>query len=262
MSTIISPTNSRLSFATRANVFADNTAVVAIKISVRDTGNQPVAGRVVEVTTIAPGVSITQAEPTDTRGTAIAYAKSRIVGTALFQGRILPDRATNDKTGAIQIENTITANFYAKAIEPAPQLQTTARNIHLTWSISRYVANNVDGIRVRIEADQAALMPTKIFAYQLLPIKPGESEPVGMFDHICSPVDLEEFPEDAPLIHSRPQWFRLNYVDVLLRSREETREFINSVVEDVKILKDTIDITEELVPAGNLWIGTPPPEDN
>lgn len=258
MPAIISPTNSRISFATRSNVFADNNTLVAIKVVVRDTNNQPVAGRVVEITTTALGVVITQPNPTDTTGTAIGYAKSPVAGVAVFRGRVMPDQLDDGNNGAIWVANTATANFYAKEIEPVPQLQATGRNVHLSWSVSRYVANNTDGIRVRIEADAATLMPTKIFAYQLLPVRPGASEPVGMFDHICSPVDLEEYPEDAPLLNSRPQWFRLNYVDVLLRSREETREFINSVVEDVKILKDTLDITENLVPDGDLWIGLPP----
>jgi len=75
---------------------------------------------------------------------------------------------------------------------------------------------------------------------------------------VCSAVDIEEYPEDEPLANSRPQWFRLDYVDVLLRSREEVREFINSVLEDVQILKNTLDITEDLVPNGDVWVGTPP----
>jgi hypothetical protein len=273
MPTIISPTNSRIAFATKSNVLADNSAVVAIKVTIRDADGAPIFGVPVEIVTEALGVQIAQPSPTDNNGVTFGYAKSRVAGVATFQARALP---LNDETratvieqgadpqagalGAVWIENKISANFYAPEIEPAPQLQTTARNIHLTWSVSRYIENNVDGVRVRIVADSADLMPTKIFAYQLLPVKPGAEEPIGMFDHVCSPVDLEEFPEDAPLLNSRPQWFRLDYVDVLLRSREETREFINAVVEDVKILKDTLDITEDLVPDGDLWIGTPPAE--
>ena len=91
-----------------------------------------------------------------------------------------------------------------------------------------------------------------------MPVKPGETESVGAFDHVCSSVDLEEYPEDVPGTNNRPAWFRLNYVDVLLRSREEVREFINSVIEDVNTLKNTLDIAEELLPAGDLWIGTEP----
>jgi hypothetical protein len=56
----------------------------------------------------------------------------------------------------------------------------------------------------------------------------------------------------------RPEWFRLNYVDVLLRSRAEVNAFIRDVVEDVQRLKTTLDTADTLLPGGQLWIGTPP----
>jgi hypothetical protein len=111
---------------------------------------------------------------------------------------------------------------------------------------------------VRITASDAVDMPTKIFAYQMLPLKPGAEERVGAFDHVCSPTDLEEYPEDDPLPNYRPAWFRLNYVDVLLRSRAEVKAFIEDVAEDVQRLKTTLDIADTLLPGGQTWIGTPP----
>lgn len=163
-------------------------------------------------------------------------------------------------TGPIEIPDPITLNFYSLDIAPEPPTPGNPRNIHLSWDVSRYYFHTTDGIRIRITADNANLMPTKIFAYQLLPLKPGAAERVGAFDHVCSPVDLEEYPEDEPLAGSRPAWFRLNYVDVLLRSRAEAQAFIKEVVEDVKRLKNTLDIAEDLIPGGDLWIGTPPAE--
>jgi hypothetical protein len=237
---------------------------VAIKVRVKDTNNNPVPSRVVQISTETAGVTITQPEPTDATGLAIGYAKSNSVGPVVFRARVLadvPDPANpGNLTGAVWVNNTATANFYDGDIDPTPPLEPSARNVHLTWSVSRYFMNSIDGIRVRIEADDSNLMPTKIFAYQLMPVRPGESEGVGAFDHVCSAVDIEEYPEDAPLVNSRPQWFRMDYVDVLLRSREEVREFIKSVVEDVQILKNTLDITEDLVTAGDVWVGIAPEE--
>ena len=132
------------------------------------------------------------------------------------------------------------------------------RRIKLTWQVSRYYAHSTDGIRVRIEASDANLMPTKVFAYQMLPIGPAEAERAGMFDHVCSPSDLEEYPEDEPLTTMRPAWFRLDYVDVLLRSRTEVDGFIRDVSADVQSLKNVLDIADEMTPEGELWIGTPP----
>ncbi len=132
------------------------------------------------------------------------------------------------------------------------------RRLQLTWEVSRYNVRDTDGIRVRITAASAALMPAKIFAYLMLPMKPAADERVGAFDHVCSPVDLEEYPEDEPLPNHRPEWFRLDYVDVLLRSNEEVESFISSVTNDVQHLKTTLDLTDTLLPVGQTWIGTPP----
>lgn len=132
------------------------------------------------------------------------------------------------------------------------------RRIKLTWQVSRYYANSTDGIRVRITASDANLMPNKIFAYQLMPIGSADAERVGMFDHVCSPVDLEEYPEDEPVATLRPAWFRLAYVDVLLRSRTEVDAFIRDVTADVQSLKEVLDVADDLQPSGTLWVGTPP----
>jgi hypothetical protein len=132
------------------------------------------------------------------------------------------------------------------------------RRIKLTWQVSRYYAYSTDGIRVRIEASDANLMPEKIFAYQLMPVGAAEAERVGVFDHVCSPSDLEEYPEDEPTTSLRPAWFRLNYVDVLLRSRTEIDGFIKDVTADVQSLKEVLDVADQLLPDGEIWIGTPP----
>jgi len=132
------------------------------------------------------------------------------------------------------------------------------RRIKLTWSVSRYYHNSTEGIRVRIETSDALAMPNKIFAYLLTPLQPGETERTGEFNHVCSPSDLEEYPEDAPLPNKRPEWFRLNYIDVVLRSRAEVYAFIRDTAEDVHQLKHELDRTDRVYPAGELWIGPKP----
>lgn len=165
----------------------------------------------------------------------------------------------------VTLDAQLGLNFYDPTIvdegcqPPAPP--ESDRAVRLSWSVSRYRYQDTDGIRVRITADQAVLMPDKIFAYMLLPLKPGAGAKVGAFDHVCSPVDLEEYPEDEPIPGSRPEWFRLNYVDVLLRSRTEVYEFIKDVISDVKRLKNTLNLMDNLIPGGEMWIG-PEPEPN
>lgn len=160
--------------------------------------------------------------------------------------------------GVIELPDTLGLNFYTPDITPPPPAPDSGRRVKLTWQVSRYFSDSVDGIRVRITASDAALMSNKIFAYQMLPLKPGADNRVGAFDHVCSPTDLEEYPEDDPIPNDRPAWFRLNYVDVLLRSRAEVKSFIESVIDDVQRLKHTLDVADLLLPGGNTWIGTPP----
>lgn len=160
-------------------------------------------------------------------------------------------------SGIIELYDALTLNFSAPQIEAPPAEPPSSRSVHLTWSVSRYIDHATDGIRVRIEADQSVDMPTKIFAYMLAPMKPSVGEKVANFDHVCSPVDLEEYPEDEPLPGLRPEWFRLNYVDILVRSRAEAHDFIKDVIEDVQRLKTTLNLMDNLTPGGDMWIGPP-----
>lgn len=163
--------------------------------------------------------------------------------------------------GIIELPDTLSLNFYDPEIAPPPPQPNNGRRIKLSWEVSRYNFHDTDGIRVRITATDAALMPAKVFAYILLPMKPTAAERVGAFDHVCSPTDLEEYPEDTPLPNARPEWYRLDYVDVLLRSRGEVNDFIKNVTEDVQRLKDTLDLVDDLLPGGETWIGSAPEEE-
>lgn len=129
------------------------------------------------------------------------------------------------------------------------------RRIKINWAVSRFILNRIDGIRVRIEAECAQDMPTSIFAYRNLPVDPATGSQAGWFSHVCSPVDLEEFPENAPIPTHHPQWFRLSYVDVLLRSRVEANAFIEDVCDDVRRLQHTLTIMDTIEPEGSEEIG-------
>lgn len=129
-----------------------------------------------------------------------------------------------------------------------------ARRIHLAWSQSRFIYNRIDGIRLRVDADLAEGMSEKIFAYITMPMRPGVGEAVGEFDHVCSPVDLEEYPEDDPIPGHQPGWFRLSYVDVLVRSPAEMEALLAKIIADVRALKSTLDVMDTVEPQGDLWI--------
>lgn len=157
----------------------------------------------------------------------------------------------------VELDRELKENFASPRM-PITGDSPSGRRIHLTWYVSRYNYHQTDGIRVRIEATDANVMSDKVFAYLMLPLKPGENERVGAFDHVCSPTDLEEYPEDEPITNNRPAWFRLNYVDVVLRSRTEVYAFIRDVAADVYNLRETLEIMDRISPAGEIWFGGEP----
>ena len=160
----------------------------------------------------------------------------------------------------VGLDDALGDNFANQPMPIEVGALSDTRRIKLTWSVSRYYYNGTDGLRVRIETSDAIDMPNKIFAYLLTPLQPGATERTGEFNHVCSPSDLEEYPEDESLPNHRPEWFRLAYVDVVLRSRTEVYAFIRDTASDVHQLKNSLDITDRVYPAGELWIGPKPAE--
>jgi hypothetical protein len=274
--TTFSPTNSKIFYGNRPFVLANNKDAASIKIRLRDNDNQPIAYRQVEL--VAEGADVIVAQPTVTQATgeSIGYIKARTPGVVTVRARTLTSNSgtmideeqlstpealqqlANSSAGAEWFEDVLTITFFSRDIEPTMAVVAPPRNIHLEWTVSRYDINDIDGIRIRMEATESTNMPTKVFAYQMLPVRPGGTEQVATFDHVCSSVDLQEYPEDEAVANSRPAWLRLDYVDVMVRSREEANEFINNVLEDVQILKNTLDIADNLLPGGDVWIGTQP----
>jgi hypothetical protein len=140
------------------------------------------------------------------------------------------------------------------------------RRIRLKVYQSRYRlmgdVNVIDGVRLRIEASDAEDMPNKIFAYLLMPMKPSTLERVGNFDHVCSPVDLEEYPEDEPLANVEPAFFRLDYIDIEVRSQTELDKWLQDITADVDSLKASLDIMDDVELVREIWIGPPPAESS
>lgn len=135
----------------------------------------------------------------------------------------------------------------------------SARRIRLTPSFQTYYLENVvDGFRITVVADSEYLMPSKIFAYRNLVAQPGASSQTAVFDHICSPADLEEYPEDSPAPNSTPGWFRTDFVDIVFRSRALAMAAWSDIRADVADLKASLDAMDVLTTLPPVWIGTPP----
>lgn len=129
-----------------------------------------------------------------------------------------------------------------------------ARSLKIMWSSSNYRLHVDDGIRVRIFVDCASGLDTRIFAYRMLPTNASGAR-AGFFSHICSPVDMTEYPADEPRAEESPEWFRLSFVDVFLRSVDEAEDFIEIVREDVRRLILTLAKMDVIVPRGEELLG-------
>jgi hypothetical protein len=113
--------------------------------------------------------------------------------------------------------------------------------IDLQRDITAHTSNAVHGTRIKITVTGASGLSPKIFVYREIPLNPNDETKVAQFDHVASPSDLEDFPEDAPVSGSDPPWFRLNVVDVIVRSRTIAEEFWVALFQDVTELKNTLE---------------------
>lgn len=132
-----------------------------------------------------------------------------------------------------------------------------ARGIRLSWATSRYVLGRDDGQRIRLQVEAAEGLSAKIFAYRLLPADPYGGVQ-GYFDHVCSPTDLSDFPADGPIAGHAPEWFRLSFIDVHVRSVQEVADFLEQVRIDIGRLIATLNRMDTLQPGSEVVIGGDP----
>lgn len=146
----------------------------------------------------------------------------------------------------------------------------SARRIVLAPTFQRgYVPNVVDGFRFTLTVTAADLMPTKVFRYRVVPVQlranpagpPTALDHRGAFDGVCSPADLEDFPEDWPDPEALPPWFRSDRVDLIVRSRSIAQEAYEVILQEVQALVATLDLMDEQEAAPPVVVGAPlPPE--
>lgn len=138
------------------------------------------------------------------------------------------------------------------------------RSLKFAWSSSPYKLQRDDGIRLRLAVTCADGLDPKIFAYRMLPTAYDQTR--GFFSHVCSPVDMEDYPADNPLTGVAPEWFRLDYIDLLLRSTTEADNLLQAVKDDMRALLATLARMDTLMPTGTGLLGPDcdppdPPDD-
>jgi hypothetical protein len=149
-------------------------------------------------------------------------------------------------------------SFNSASSTSSSQSQPDGHGIRLKKYVqTKYVINNVDGFRMKIDAYDANNMSNAIFRYIRGPFSASTGTYSDEFDGVCSPSDLEEFPEGSPTPGANPAWFRKGSVDLVFRSQTTANETWDKIVSDVKILVNTLDIMDVIQPETTVSIGSP-----
>jgi hypothetical protein len=146
----------------------------------------------------------------------------------------------------------------------------SARGVRIWQQIQdHWIAGGVDGFRFTMMITDGQLIPNEIFRYEPLPpgfqctpssIVIGPQGPqadtqCAIFNGVCSPVDLVEYPVGAPALGSNPPYFRLNYIDLLFRSRKEAEDAIQDIKTDIARLIHSMNANDSLGPIARFWVG-------
>jgi len=132
---------------------------------------------------------------------------------------------------------------------------STARRISCTRTGAAWNVQNGQGYRFRMEITEATGLSSKVFVYLQKPLDPyNDGARAAFFSHVASPEDLETVPEDAPEPLSRPAYFRLAAVDLVLQNREIAEDLEIRIQKDLRLLLDTLDRVELLDGAAQLEI--------
>ena len=126
---------------------------------------------------------------------------------------------------------------------------------------TKYTSNTIDGFRFKVVAYGGNLMPNTIFRYGREAMNAREGAYRLAFDGVCSPSDIEEFPEEAPLVGVYPEFCRLDYVDLVFRSQAQAEDAWTAILEEVRHLVNTLNVMDQIQPQADLSIGNPPPAD-
>jgi len=98
---------------------------------------------------------------------------------------------------------------------------------------------------MRVEVLNATDMPTEIFVFQrgVAPARSGQvTEPTDAFKSVADPVDLEEYPPDAPDLQNEIPFYRLSEVTLRFRSQIELEETWGYIAEDIQGLVTALNI--------------------
>lgn len=82
---------------------------------------------------------------------------------------------------------------------------------------------------------EATGISEKVFAIEVLPRGMDRLNPIFRFSHVCSPAELQEFPDEAPGDNC---YFRVNDITMIFDTPINASLLLQHVKEDIKKLVD------------------------
>lgn len=101
------------------------------------------------------------------------------------------------------------------------------------------VRRNVFNYALKVEVCSASGISRKIFVYHQMP-KGCEGNSFSEFDHVATPVDLQEIPEDAA--SDIVPWYRTDACEVWFRNAKDMELAKRMFVDDIALLRNDYDL--------------------
>ena len=135
-------------------------------------------------------------------------------------------------------------------------------SITITPSVTNgYILNYDDGYRLTIAASNPVNFDGNIFLFLVQPLQAGQTVPSAIFQKICSPRDIAQYPIGQPLPNSNPGWFRTNSFTVDFDNSEDVTTTIGYAYIMVQELLDAMAANDELVAQTPMTFTSNNPQD-
>lgn len=117
----------------------------------------------------------------------------------------------------------------------------------------------VGAYRLRVEVvDVDGGMDPNIFLYRRDPYNPVTNEQLDVLFAMASPVDMADYPVGEPDPDAEFPFFRLDYMEIDVRSTRVADETWTTIVREANTLVLALDRLEELEEVEDVWAGPPP----
>ena len=115
------------------------------------------------------------------------------------------------------------------------------------------VEGRTQGYRMMAVADEPTNMETYIFLYQVGEPDPITGDKTSRFVAVCSPSDIEQYPETMPGTADR--FYRLSSIDLIFRSSILADECWDKISVHIEELIATLKLMDDMGTSVDVWFG-------